>query len=326
MRIFMKAVAGTATVGLLALGAVVVSAGPAFAGQDPYALITGCTTAVNDVTIGTVPNCTAVSGTIEHPNASIIVGIATDEDVLTRLIDDQVNQGYEASWGLVCSVNGATVTSSGGYQITSTTQSQFTTIDLQKAVGSPDPNQCTVEDLVVRTVLPLVAADLDEAVPFEIGGAAEATSAVPGAIHQRAGTTSAGSRAELCADDTANGNAGAKIQAFECLGDLADAFVQTSSGQLVHNGDCLSVTAGGAVLAKCVPDDALQQWTQSKIGSTVKNQSTGTCLTAPSVKDGTQLTVKACGSAASQQWHLPAATPAPIPPTESDLGAALFRK
>ena len=327
MRIFMKAVAFTATVGLLAFGVVAVSGGPAFAGQNPYALITGCTTAVNDVTIGTVPNCTAVSGTIQHPNASIIVGIATDEDVLTRLIDDQVNQGYEASWGLVCSVNGATVTSSGGYQITSTTQSQFTTIDLQKAVGSPDPNQCSVEGLAMHTLLPLVAVDIDEAVPFQIAVAALATTAAPGAIRQDEGTTSAGAHAALCADDTANGNAGSKIQGFECLSDLAQDFVQTSTGQLVNNGDCMTATKGGGVLLdKCVAADTSQRWTQTTPGGTLKDVSTGTCLTAPSVKNGTPLTVKACGGAARQQWALPALTPAPVSPSRAALGAAFNRK
>ena len=326
MRIFMRAVAATATVGLLAFGAVVGSGGSAFAGQDPYTLITGCTTDVADVGVGYTPNCTATSGTIEHPNTSIVIGVETDTDAIDTLITDQEGQGLEASWALVCSVNGATVTSSGSFQITSTTQPEFTTIDLQKAVGSPDPNQCTVEDLQVSTILPLVTADLDEAVPFEIGGAAEATTAVPGAIHQLAGMTTAGSRAELCADDTANGNAGSKIQAFECLTDLADYFVQTGTGQFVHNGDCMSVTAGGVVLANCVANATLQQWTQSKAGGTLKNQSTGTCLTAPSVKDGTQLTVKACGNAANQQWDLPAVSVAPVAPTIAALRAALYRK
>jgi hypothetical protein len=72
MRIFMKAVASTATVGLLALSAVAGGSGSALAGQDPYAPITSCTTAVNDVRVGYVPNCTAVSGTIEHPSTSIL--------------------------------------------------------------------------------------------------------------------------------------------------------------------------------------------------------------------------------------------------------------
>jgi hypothetical protein len=326
MRIFMKAVASTATVGLLAFGVVAASGGSAFAGANPYTLITGCTTAVADVSVGYVPNCTAVSGTIEHPNTSIIVGIAENKDVLGTLIGDQTGQGFEVSWGLVCSVNGITVTTPGTYQIISTAQSPFTTIDLQTAVGSPDPNQCAVDDLEVQTILPLVAGDLDEAVPFQLGGAVEGASAVPGAIHQGEGTTSAGAHAGLCADDTANGNAGAKIQAFQCLTDLADFFVQTGTGQLVHNGDCLTVTAGGAVLARCVANDTVQRWTQSKVGGTLKNRSTGTCLTAPSVKNGTQLTVTACGSAANQQWDLPAVTVAPVTPRVSTLGAALFRK
>jgi Ricin-type beta-trefoil lectin domain len=278
-------------------------------------------------TVGYVPNCTGIGGTVEHPNSSIVVGVATNTDALDALINDQVGQGYELSWVLACSVNGRTVTTPGSYEITSTTQFPLTTIDLQKAVGSPDPDQCAVEELEVRTILPLTAVDLDEAVPFEIGAGAEATSAVPGAIHQEAGTTSGGARAELCANDTANGNARAKIQAFQCLSDLDDSFVQTSTGQLVHNGDCVSVTAGGYVfLARCAVNDTLERWTQSKAGGTVRNQSTGTCLTAPSVKAGTQLTVKACGNAASQRWYLPAATAVPAPPTAAALGAALARK
>jgi Ricin-type beta-trefoil lectin domain len=327
MRIFMKAVASTATVGLLALGVVAGSGGSAFAGADPYTLIAGCETTVDDVAVGYVPNCTGLAGTIEHPNTSIVIGVETNTDALDALINDQKGQGYDASWELVCSVNGSTVTVPGSYQITTTTQSPFTTIDLQKAVGSPSPNQCSVEELQVSTILPLVAVDLDEAVPFEIGVGAESTAAVPGAIHQEAGTTSAGARAELCANDTANGNAGTKIQAFQCLSDLADSFVQTSTGQLVHNGDCVSVTAGGYVfLARCAANDTLERWGQSKAGGSVENQSTDTCLTAPSVKAGTQLTVKACGSAANQQWYLPAATAVPAAPTESALRAALARK
>ena len=327
MRIFMKAVAFTATVGLLAFGAVVGSGGPAFAAPNPYTLITGCITAVGDVTVGYVPNCAAIGGTIEHPNSSIVVGVATNTDALDALINDQIGQGYELSWVLACSVNGRTATAPGSYEITSTKQSTLTTINLQKAVGSPAPNQCTIEQLEVRTILPLTLVDIDEAVPFEIGAGAEGISAVPGAIHQEAGTTSAGARAELCANAAANGNAGAKIQAFQCLSDLADSFVHTKKGQLVHNGDCVSVTAGGKVfLARCVSNDTREQWGQSKAGGSVENQSTFTCLTAPSVKAGTQLTVKKCGSAANQRWFLPAATAVPVLPTAAALRAALTRR
>jgi Ricin-type beta-trefoil lectin domain len=331
MRIFMKAVASTATVGLLAFGAVDGSGGTAFAGPspspNPYTLITGCTTAVNDVAVGYVPNCTAVGGVIEHPNASIILGVETTTDALATLIDDQTGQGLTVSWNLVCDVNGVTVQTPDSFQITATTLSPFTTIDLQKAVGSPDPSECAVETMTVATLLPLVAADLDDAVPFQIGAAAEGTTAVPGEVYQEEGTTGAGAHAELCADDTGNGDAGAKIQAFQCLSDLADSFVQSSTGQLVHNGDCVSVTAGGyAFLARCAANDTLERWTQAKAGGTVRNTSTGTCLTAPSVQNGIQLTVKACGSAANQQWYLPVAAATPVAPIVAALRAALHLK
>jgi Ricin-type beta-trefoil lectin domain len=327
MRIFMKAVASTATVGLLAFGVVAGSGGTAFAGPNPYTLITGCATAVNDVAVGYVPNCTAIGGVIEHPNASIILGVEATTDSLATLIDDQTGQGLTVSWNLICDVNGVPVNTPGSYPVTSTTQLPYTVINLQDAVGSPDPSECAVETMTVSTVLPLVSEDLDGAVPFQIGAVAEGTTAVPGEVYQEEGTTGAGAHAQLCADDTANGDAGAKIQAFQCLDDLADPFVQSSTGQLVHNGDCVSVTAGGyAFLARCAADDTLERWTQAKAGGPVRNASTGTCLTAPSVKNGVQLTVKACSGAANQQWYLPAATAVPVLPTVSALRAALHLK
>jgi len=325
MRTYMKAVASTATVGLLAFGAVAGSGGSAFARPEPYALITGCTAMVSGVGVGFVPNCTAAGGTIEHPDSSIGIGIEESTDELDALIDGQPGQGFKALWDLACDVNGTTVNSPGSYVITSTGQPSYKTIDLQAAVGSPDPNQCSVEDLTVTTLLPLNAEDIDEAVPFQIGAEAVAITAVPAAIHQDEGTTPGGAQAELCVDDTANAEAGAKIQGFECLSDLAQYFVRTSTGQFVHNGDCISVAGGYVLLARCVANDTVQQWTQFKAGGTVENQATGTCLTAPSVKNGTPLTVKACGSAAHQQWDLPAAA-LPAPFIVSALGAALYRK
>jgi hypothetical protein len=329
MRILMKAVTSTVTVGLLAFGAVAGGGGSAFAGPAPdsYVPITGCSTSVTGVTVGFLPNCTAVGGTMDHPNTSIVVGFDETTDVLGKLIDDQGGQGFTEQWVLACDVNGATVTAPGTYTVTSTAQPPFTVIELQSAVGSPDPNQCSVEGLTVHTLLPLVAVDIDEALPFQIGAVAVATTAAPGAIRQDEGTTGGGAHAALCADDTANGNAGAKIQGFECLSDLAQDFVQTSTGQLVNNGDCMTATKGGGVLLdKCVADDTSQQWTQTTPGGTLKNTSTGTCLTAPSVKNGTPLTVAACGGAARQQWELPKLTPAPVTPAVAAFGAAFSRK
>jgi hypothetical protein len=329
MRIFMKAVTSTVTVGLLAFGAVAGGGGSAFAGPAPVpdVPITGCSTSVTGVTVGFLPNCTAVGGTMDHPNTSIVVGFEEATDVLGQLIDDQDGQGFTAQWVLACDVDGATVTVPGSYEVTSTAQPPFTTIDLQSAVGSPDPNQCSVDGLTMHTLLPLDAVDIDEALPFQIAVAAVATTAAPGAIRQDEGTTSRGAHAALCADDTADGNAGAKIQGFECLSDLAQDFVQTSTGQLVNNGDCMTATKGGGVLLdKCVADDTSQQWTQTTPGGTLKDTSTGTCLTAPSVKNGTPLTVAACGGAARQQWELPKLTPAPVTPSVAAFGAAFNRK
>ncbi len=63
---------------------------------------------------------------------------------------------------------------------------------------------------------------------------------MPGAVYANYPSDSGGAHAVVCADDTANGNAGTKIQAFQCLSDLARPLVQIGTGQLVHNGDCLT--------------------------------------------------------------------------------------
>src|SRR5450631_3586022 len=95
----------------------------------------------------------------------------------------------------------------------------------------------TVSNLNTTTTLALSLGAIGLS-PFTVGVGATAITAVPGAVYQNAGTTSKGANAVLCADDAGNANAGAKVQAFTCLSDLADYFVQTSTGQFVHNGDC----------------------------------------------------------------------------------------
>jgi hypothetical protein len=186
MRIYMKAVTSTVTVGLLAFGAVAGSGGSAFAAPASYVPITGCGTTVTGVTVGFVPNCTAVSGTMDHPNTSIVIGFEEATNVLGKLIDDQDGQGLTAQWVLACDVDGATVTAPGTYTDSSTAQPPFTTINLQSAVGSPDPSQCSVEDLTVHTLLPLDAVDIAEALPFQIAVVAVASAAAPKARRARA--------------------------------------------------------------------------------------------------------------------------------------------
>jgi len=327
MRIFKKAAVSMTAVGLLAFGAVVGVGGSAFAGQGPEGLITGCESQVGSVVPGLEPNCVALGGSTDNPTS---IAIYVDTEGLGALIDAQPGQGLDAAWTLSCVVNGTTVNVPGTYDITSTSQASYTTINLQTAVGSPEPNQCEIEYMTVETALPLgggkLTRDAVNVASFVVGVAALSATASPGAIYQDEGTTPAGAHAGLCADDTANGNAGSKIQSFQCLSDLADAFVRTSTGQLVHNGDCVGLSGSNVVLATCIANDAAQQWAQSTVGGTIMNRLTSTCLTASSVKDGTQLTVNACGSGTDQKWNLPAVSAVPIQPAAPAWGAARYQR
>jgi hypothetical protein len=319
MRIFNKAAVSMTAVCLLAFGAVVGAGGSAFAGDGgPDTVITGCSADVNTSATGFEPNCEAISGTVGNPT---VIGVYVDTDDLAALIKAQPGQGMDASWTLTCLVNGAAVSKDGSYDVTSTSQAPGTIIDLQTLLGSPEPNECSIQNLTVQTALALNPSVLSRhsasghalAVSgFTIAVAAVADVAVPGAIYQSEGTTGAGAHAELCADDTGNGNAGSKIQGFQCRDDLADAFVRTSSGQLVHNGDCTGVSGDKVILSHCTADKPSQEWAQSTVGSWVRNQSTGSCLTSPSAKAGMQLTVMPCGNKAGQKWTLPAASAAPV--------------
>ena len=340
MWIFKKAAVSMAAVSLLALGAVVGVGGSALAAAGPGTLITGCEAQVNTVANGFEPNCEAIGGSIDNPTV-IVVDVDTDD--LGTLIDDQKGQGMDASWTLSCVVNGTPVNVPGTYDVTSTSQAPFTIINLQTAVGSPMPNRCSIEDLTVQTALSLIPLILRPSTlgenalgenalrenalrqhalgdsSFTVGVVALASTALPGGIYQAEGTTKGGARAVLCADDTANGNAGSKIQGFQCLNDLADSFVRTSSGQLVHNGDCVGLSGSKVILSTCTAGETSQEWLPSAVGARVRNRSTGTCLTAPSVMEGIQLTVTPCGNGANQKWHLPAASAAPVLP---DLSSA----
>ena len=319
LRIFRKAAVSMTAVCLLAVGAVVGFGGSAFAApKAPDVMITGCESSVS-MADGTEPNCEAIGGTTDNPT---VIGVYVDTQDLGELIDAQPGQGLDASWTLSCVVNGITVNVPGTYDVTSTAQNPGTIIDLQKAVGSPNPNRCSINDLTVETAFAFVPTVVsrrplsgDEPDPaFMVGVAALANTAIPGGVYQVEGTTSAGAQAELCADDTANGNAGSKIQGFQCLTDLADSFVWTSSGQLVHNGDCVNRSGSKVVLSTCTANDSSQEWLQSAVGGRVWDRSTGMCLTAPSVLAGTQLTATPCGNGANQKWHLPAASVAPVAP------------
>ena len=302
MRILNKAAACVPAVGLFAFCVVGVGGGSALASTGES--VTACSAQIGALAVGLVPNCTAGDSTIDNPTS---ITITANTTALGALLNVLPGLGLAETWTLSCIVNGGAVSVPGSYTVTSTAQSASTMVNLQTAVGSPEPNQCTISNLKVHSTLALSIGALGLS-PFTVGTAATAATAVPGAIYQNEGATAKGANAVLCADDAGNANAGSKIQAFQCLSDLADYYVQTSSGQLVHNGDCVGLSGSKVVLEPCAAGEQSQRWSQSTIGGTLTNRSSNTCLTAPSVKDGTQLTVASCGNGANQKWHIPIAS------------------
>ncbi len=113
--------------------------------------------------------------------------------------------------------------------------------------------------------------------------------------------------ADICADDANNGNAGSHVQVYQCNSDLAQYWVQASTGQLVRNGDCMAQTGSVVVMAKCDANPS-QVWDVRGTGGsfkTIVNQTSGNCLTWPNPKNFTQLKVTACTGKAGQLWTGP---------------------
>ena len=126
----------------------------------------------------------------------------------------------KATWTLSCTVDGNQVNSPGSFQVKSLSTSATDVIDLQSAVGSPDPSSCTVKNLRATSLASLTALPLNL---ITIGVSASADTGVPGAVYANYPSDSAGAHAVVCADDTGNGNSGTNIQAYQCLSDLARA-------------------------------------------------------------------------------------------------------
>ena len=162
----------------------------------------------------------------------------------------------KATWTLSCTVDGNRVTSHGSYQITTLSQSASDVIDLQSAVGSPNPSSCTVNRSLTATSLASVTALTLNLIT--IGANATADTGVPGAVYANYPSDSDGAHAVVCADDTDNGNAGTNMQAYQCLSDLADQWIQMGTGQFVHNGDCLTDTGSGVTIERCISEPVEQ--------------------------------------------------------------------
>lgn len=306
---FKKFTAAVAAVGLLALGAVAGGGDSAFASTDTS--VTGCDATLGTLAVGLIPNCTAADGTIASPTSITITINTTSLGALTNVIP---GLGEKATWTLDCEVDGSQVSVPGTYTVTSTSQSASDVIDLQTAVGSPNPTDCTVSGLNVTTTLSLSILSLGLG-QITIGVGATADNATPGAVYANYPNDSLGAHTEVCADDTNNGDSGTHIQAFQCLSDQADYWIQVSTHQFVHNGDCLTDSGGTVVLHSCVANPTSgsgQIWQQQNVSGagTLSNANGGGCLTAPSsgTIDFATLQVASCHGAVGQKWTVPATT------------------
>ena len=306
MRIFKKAAVSMAATSLLAFGAVAGAGGSAMAATGQS--LTGCNATVGTVLgIAVAPTCTAGDSTIANPVSIAITLNTTSLGSILNLL----GLGVKATWTLNCTVDGGPVSVPGSFQVTSLAQSATDTIDLQSAVGSPNPSSCTVSNLKATSLASVTALTLNL---ITIGASASADTGVPGAVYANYPKDSDGAHAVVCADDTGNGNSGTNIQAYQCLSDLADQWIQMGTGQFVHNGDCLTDTGSGVAIEKCIASPGSssgQVWNASSSGAgEMTNDNGDGCLTAPSsgTIDGALLKMGSCTGSVGQHWTVPNVT------------------
>jgi hypothetical protein len=310
MRKIRRIAAAAASTGLLAFGGIAAGVGQAHA-ATPTQVIASCTYGTGTTVVGGVtPNCTS-TGFVQNPT-DLEINL-NPNGLLTPIwgpIILPLLGGISVSYNGSCVVDGSPKTFSGSFKATSNTAPGTTILNLQQLVGSPLPNSCTTTFSVstvaaIPTLIGLIT-------PFTVDAALQSVTSIPGAIWQAAGTTSKNASAAICADDKGNGNAGTATQVFTCLSDLADFWSHTATGQFTHNGDCLTSSGNKASLQACTVGNRSQEWTSAGPASELVNKAAPTgqgCLTAPSLANGTQLTLAACTGATNQLWTVPAQTP-----------------
>jgi hypothetical protein len=326
MRKLRKIGAVLATTGLAAFGAVAVSGGSAYAATG--LAMSSCTEGNSAVVSAAIaPVCTAGTSTIYNPTG---ITVTVDPSIFTVLLGNTVINALlggaldvDVTYDLTCEVGGAPVTSTDtGFTVDSASTNTHT-INLQTAVGSPAPNQCTLENLtattlISATVLGEILGDIHSfGLDFNFGVSATGDTGIPGAIYTEEASNSAGVIPATCADDTNNGNSNTELQAFTCESDLAQQWIQASTHQFVHNGLCLDNDNGVAVLDSCITNPGnnnSQVWSSTpEGGGKVELVNTGSngldCLTDASAMDGAQITVAPCNNATDQMWKVPAVTP-----------------
>jgi hypothetical protein len=306
MRIFKKAAISMAAASLLACGVVAGGGGSASAATDQS--LNGCNATYGIILgLSLLPTCTAGDSTIANPTS---IDITLNTSSLGSILN-LLGLGVKATWTLSCTVDGSPVTSTGSFQVTTASQVATYQINLQTAVGSPDPTACTVHNLKATSLASLTALTLNL---ITIGASATADTGVPGAVYANYPSDSDGAHAVVCADDTNNGNSGTNVQAYQCLSDLADQWIQVGTGQFVHNGDCLTANGAAVTIESCLASPSSssgQVWSSSTSGAgEMSNGNGGGCLTAPSSGTiaGAPLRMAACRGALGQQWTVPNVT------------------
>jgi hypothetical protein len=318
MHKFSKAAAAVAAAGLAVLGTVAASGGVASAAVRDQS-VTGCDLGNGLLTAGLAASCDAPPSTVLDPTS---ITVSVDPSYLTVLGTNAVAQllgglnliSQNVTYNLSCVVDGAAVTKAESFTATPTASTQSQTVDLQSAVGSPVPNSCQVTDLKASSLLSLnstvvsLLQTLHLLTNLSFGVQATAHTAVPGAIWMQAGQASSGLTADLCTDVANNGNQGTPVQSYQCNSDLAQYWVQASTGQLVHNGDCLTQSGSDASLELCSATNNAQRWQVQGTGGhwgKIINASTGACLTAKA-QNFAVLKALGCNGGADQKWTGPA--------------------
>jgi hypothetical protein len=334
MRKFRKVAAAIAATGLVALGAVAAAgggasaataraAGPAVTRQPgppgppaPGSVIPmgGCIVAGPALLAGPVVGCISTASTADNPTS---ITVTVDPEFFRDLFP--VRARADVDYRLSCLVDGQWVTSrtDRGFHAFFP-RHNFHVINLLRAVGSPAPNQCVLADLTVTTdVGPVIlGAALRHHRDFALAVFATAVTAEPGAIFRTDAKNANGATPSICADVKGNGNAGTPVQVWSCNSGLAQLWIRVSSGQVVHNGDCLDDVGGSVFIQPCVKHldlNSTQVWTSTPVNTfgytTLVNRGTNGCLTAASPANGTPLTVTPCTGAANQMWKVPGVTP-----------------
>jgi Ricin-type beta-trefoil lectin domain len=315
MRKFAKLAAAVATSGIAVFGSFAASGGVANAAVDQP--VADCSTGSSGLlSLNVFPSCSSDGSTAINPSSITVtanpsffntLGALPGITALLALLNQSLSE--DITYTLNCSVNGQTATYNGSFSATAANQSQ--TVSMQTAVGSPQPGNCQVTDLSATSLVsistPLLI--LLGGTKFDFGVSATVNTGVSGAIYANNGTTAKGAGASTCLDDANNGNAGSKIQAYQCNSDLAQFWIQSSTHQIVRNGVCLTQNGANATLAKCSGTNHAQVWDVNGTGGStgeIVNESTNQCLTMASPKNFSQITVKNCTGAATQKWTGPA--------------------